>query len=89
MMPDIDRYTVLSKFHEDPVTVNTPVFFIIGVESDKDEEEGLYFSAIDYITKPIRSALLHSNPSQKYWQASHKQHYLTTYWRGFSYVHVI
>lgn len=58
MMPDIDGYAVLRQLHENPATSDIPVIFVTAMDSTEDEERGLNLGAVDYITKPIRPAIL-------------------------------
>jgi putative two-component system response regulator len=58
MMPDMDGHEVLDKLRSDPVTRDIPVVFLTTLNSAADEEEGLRRGAADYITKPIRPAIL-------------------------------
>lgn len=58
LMPDNDGYSVLSQLHENPVTCDIPVIFVTAMEADGDEEKGLAMGAVDYITKPIKPAIL-------------------------------
>lgn len=58
MMPDMDGYSVLSRLKEDPADGNIPVIFVTAMETAEDEEKGLALGAVDYITKPIRPAIL-------------------------------
>jgi len=58
MMPDRDGYAVMSSLREDAVTRDIPVIFVTAMEADGDEEKGLVMGAVDYITKPIKPAIL-------------------------------
>jgi diguanylate cyclase (GGDEF)-like protein len=58
MMPDMDGYEVCRKLKENPVTKDIPIIFVTGKNSDEDEEYGLQLGAVDYITKPIRPAIV-------------------------------
>ncbi|MBE9539991.1 MAG: two-component system response regulator [Proteobacteria bacterium] len=58
IMPGMDGYTVLSKLRENPDTHDIPVIFVTAMEAEEDEERGLELGAVDYITKPIRPAIL-------------------------------
>jgi len=57
-MPAMDGYTVLKKLKEHYRTKDIPVIFVTAMESEGDEEKGLAFGAVDYITKPIKHAIL-------------------------------
>lgn len=58
MMPEMDGYTVLAELRQDPYTRDIPVMFVTAMDGDQDEEYGLSLGAVDYITKPIRPAIL-------------------------------
>lgn len=58
MMPEMDGYAVLSRLREAPATRDIPVIFVTALDSDKNEEYGLGLGAVDYITKPIRPAIV-------------------------------
>jgi putative two-component system response regulator len=57
-MPEMDGYEVLNRLREDPKTHDIPVIFVTGRDADLDEEHGLKLGAADYITKPIRPAIV-------------------------------
>ncbi len=57
-MADIDGYSVLKQLKENLMTRDIPVIFVTAMESTEDETKGLEFGAVDYITKPIRPAIL-------------------------------
>jgi putative two-component system response regulator len=58
MMPGMDGYTVLSRLREDEKTREIPVIFVTALDDEVDEERGLHLGAVDYITKPIRPAIM-------------------------------
>lgn len=58
MMPDLDGYAVLSRLRADPTTRPIPVIFVTAMDSVEDESHGLALGAVDYITKPIRPAIV-------------------------------
>ena len=58
MMPDMDGYTVLTWLRKSPVTRDIPVVFLTAMADAEDEEYGLQLGASDYITKPIKPALV-------------------------------
>jgi putative two-component system response regulator len=54
----MDGYSVLSRLKENQATHDIPVIFVTAMETAADEEKGLRLGAVDYITKPIRPAIL-------------------------------
>ncbi|MDA7746050.1 diguanylate cyclase [Psychromonas sp.] len=57
-MPDMNGYEVCEKLKNSPDTASIPVIFVTGLQGEKDEERGLSLGAVDYITKPIRPAIV-------------------------------
>jgi len=58
MMPEMNGYEFLEKCQSNPSTKDIPVIFITGNNGAEDEEKGLLAGAVDYITKPIRPAIV-------------------------------
>lgn len=58
MMPGMDGYEVLSHLRQQSATQDIPVIFITALDDARDEERGLETGAADYITKPIRPAVV-------------------------------
>jgi putative two-component system response regulator len=58
MMPEMDGYAVLDHLRNDPATAHIPVIFVTAMDSTEDEEKGLALGAVDYITKPLRPAIV-------------------------------
>lgn len=58
VMPDLDGYEVCRALKSDPATAEIPIIFVTGKDSDEDEQYGLELGAVDYITKPIRPAIV-------------------------------
>jgi len=58
MMPELDGYEVMRRLRAQPETADIPVIFLTALDSIEDEEHGLDLGAMDYITKPIRPAIL-------------------------------
>lgn len=58
MMPGMDGYETLRHLRQIPETRDIPVIFVTAMSADEDEEAGLHLGAVDYITKPIRPAIL-------------------------------
>lgn len=58
MMPAMDGYEVLQRLRNNPDTREIPVIFVTAMAADDDEERGLALGAVDYMTKPLRPAIL-------------------------------
>ena len=58
MMPEMDGYEVLRQLRAEVITRDIPVIFVTAMTADEDEEKGLQMGAVDYVTKPIRAAIL-------------------------------
>lgn len=58
MMPDMDGHEVLRRLKADTRTQEIPVIFITALDRTEDEERGLACGAVDYITKPMRPAIV-------------------------------
>ncbi|MCX7156506.1 MAG: two-component system response regulator [Rhodocyclales bacterium] len=58
MMPEMDGFAVLATLRGDIRTRGIPVIFITAMNATQDEEHGLEQGAVDYITKPIRPAIV-------------------------------
>ena len=58
MMPVMDGYAVLARLRENPATRDIPVIFLTALAESGDEERGLKLGAADYITKPIKPAVV-------------------------------
>ncbi|PCJ29636.1 MAG: diguanylate cyclase response regulator [Moraxellaceae bacterium] len=58
VMPGLDGYEVCDRLKSDPDTRHIPVIFVTAKDHDEDEEKGLECGAVDYITKPIRPAIV-------------------------------
>jgi len=58
MMPGLDGYQVLERLQENPATREIPVIFVTAMDAEGDEAKGLALGAVDYITKPLRPAIV-------------------------------
>ncbi len=58
MMPGMDGHQVLAELRKLPETRDIPVIFVTALNTPEDEESGLLEGAADYITKPIKPAVL-------------------------------
>lgn len=56
-MPEMDGYEVLHKLKSDENTRDITVVFVTAKDTDIDEELGLRLGAMDYIAKPVRTAI--------------------------------
>jgi diguanylate cyclase (GGDEF)-like protein len=57
-MPGMNGYEVCKKLKSDSKTVDIPVIFVTSNDETAQEEEGLLLGAVDYVTKPIRPAIV-------------------------------
>ena len=58
MMPGIDGYEVLRRLRENEKSRDIPVIFVTALDGSVDEEHGLSLGAVDYITKPVKPAVV-------------------------------
>lgn len=58
MMPGMDGYEVISRLKEVEETARIPVIFVTALNDAVDEEYGLSIGAVDYITKPVKPAIM-------------------------------
>ena len=58
MMPGIDGFDTCRRLKEDQHTRDIPVIFVTARGEIKDESMGFACGAVDYITKPIRAAIV-------------------------------
>jgi len=58
MMPGLDGYEVIERLRKQGATRDIPVIFVTALDASEDEERGLSLGAVDYITKPIRPAIV-------------------------------
>jgi response regulator RpfG family c-di-GMP phosphodiesterase len=58
MMPEMDGYEVIQRLQANEATRDIPVIFVTARVNDEDEQHGLSLGAADYITKPLRPAIL-------------------------------
>ena len=57
-MPGMDGFTVLQRLRDDAATKDMPVIFVTAMDASEDEERGLALGAQDYVSKPIKPAVL-------------------------------
>ena len=58
VMPGMDGFELLRRLKAVPETQHVPVIFVTAMDEIDDEERGLLLGAVDYITKPIRPAIV-------------------------------
>ena len=58
MMPEMDGYEVLRQIKQQDDTRNIPVIFVTALSDVDDETRGFQMGAVDYITKPVRPAIV-------------------------------
>jgi putative two-component system response regulator len=58
MMPAMSGYEVLEALRAAPETRDIPVIFTTAMSATEDEQRGLVLGAVDYITKPLRPAIV-------------------------------
>ncbi|MCZ2290484.1 MAG: response regulator [Burkholderiales bacterium] len=58
MMPDMDGYAVLAALRGHARGAALPVIFVTALGAEADEERGLLLGAADYVTKPIKPAVV-------------------------------
>lgn len=58
MMPEMDGYEVCERLKGDAHTRHIPVMFLTAKSEEADEQRGLDLGAVDYITKPIKGAIV-------------------------------
>jgi len=58
MMPDMDGHEVCRRLKSDKQSANIPVIFVTAMADEDDEQKGFDLGAVDYITKPIKPAIV-------------------------------
>jgi diguanylate cyclase (GGDEF)-like protein len=58
VMPGLDGFDVCRRLKENPATAHVPVIFVTMLEDTVEEAHGFEVGAVDYITKPIRPAIV-------------------------------
>ncbi len=57
-MPEMDGYEVCRRLKDNQLTVDIPVIFVTAASDKESETYGLQVGAVDYITKPLSSAIV-------------------------------
>ncbi|MEI6207786.1 MAG: response regulator [Desulfuromonadales bacterium] len=60
MMPEMDGFETCRQLKNNPLTQNIPTIFVTAKGEIEDETMGFACGAVDYITKPIRAAIVKS-----------------------------
>ncbi|UPU35680.1 response regulator [Geomonas paludis] len=58
MMPEMDGYEVCRQLKQEPRLHDIPVIFISALYEEVDETRGFEMGAVDFITKPVKPAIL-------------------------------
>jgi class 3 adenylate cyclase len=58
MMPDMSGHEVCSLIKQDSRLCGIPVIFVTAMSEEEDESRGFQLGAVDYITKPIKPAVV-------------------------------
>lgn len=58
VMPHMSGYKVCQQLKANPRTADIPIIFITALGEEEDESKGLNLGAVDYITKPIKPAIV-------------------------------
>ena len=58
MMPDMDGHMVLAELRKNPLTRDIPVIFVTAMNDPEEEERGISEGAADFVTKPVKPAVL-------------------------------
>ena len=58
MMPGMSGYEVLERLQVTPTLQGIPVIFTTAMNAEEDEERGFVLGAVDYITKPLKPAVV-------------------------------
>jgi putative two-component system response regulator len=58
MMPGMNGHEVLRQLKARPATADIPVIFTTAMDATEDEQRGLALGAVDYMTKPLRPAIV-------------------------------
>jgi putative two-component system response regulator len=58
MMPGMDGFAVMERLRGEPRLRDIPVIFLTAMDTTDAEERGLELGAVDYVTKPMRPAIV-------------------------------
>ncbi len=74
MMPGIDGYEVCERLKSKTATRDIPVVFLTALSEEENEAKGLALGAVDYITKPFRTAIVKARVKNHLELKQHKDH---------------
>ena len=57
-MPGMNGYQVCEQLKSSPSTAPIAIMFVTAMQTEEDEETALSLGAVDYLTKPVRPAIL-------------------------------
>jgi putative two-component system response regulator len=60
MMPGLDGYETCRRLKSTPITAKIPIIFVTAKTEVDDEKRGFDVGAVDYMTKPVSGAIVHS-----------------------------
>ncbi len=60
IMPHMNGFEVCQLLQKNPHTKKIPIIFVTGQGDIKDEEHGFAMGAVDYITKPFSTSIVHA-----------------------------
>ena len=58
MMPGLSGYEVLEQLQQSPSLRGIPVIFTTAMNAEEDEQRGIVLGAVDYLTKPLKPAIV-------------------------------
>lgn len=58
IMPGMNGYEIAKKLSINPITKEIPVVFLTALNNEEEEAYGLSLGAVDYITKPFKTAMV-------------------------------
>ncbi len=58
VIPEMDGFSVCSQIKGNPLTTDIPVIFVTSMDDGINEEHGFEVGAVDYISKPIKPAVV-------------------------------
>ncbi|MBS1208685.1 MAG: rpfG2 [Proteobacteria bacterium] len=74
IMPGLDGYEICKKLKADARTRDIPVIFMSALIEEQDERRGLEIGGVDYISKPLRPALVRARIRNQLELKRHRDH---------------